>query len=314
MLTRLSIALVASTVAAFATAHAAAWQTHAYETDGFVVDFSGPVLVKPIDLDANTMNSMTRSTSYMQNGGDTYVYLVGASLLKETIVFDFDAGVKGTIDTYKCAQIDSDISARHGTGQSREIHGTKCKGDVRVGARFVKQGRWFYQVVYLITPKANADDAAHFLATFKVLDSSAVAASGSSGVAPSSAVKRTEHTSVALATPGSASATSLPVTDADGITCVNLGFTPGTTALADCRLRMMEMRQQEGAREATLKAQERRAREQKLLLGLCMMAGSCDPIRRGTAAVPSQPAHYTYRLPDGRVTTCVVNGSVVNCF
>jgi hypothetical protein len=161
--------LALAVVAALATAHAGTWQTHRYQTDGFAIDFSGTVLVKPTDLDADTMSSMTRSTSYMQDGGDVYVYIVGASLLKETVAFDFDAGVKGTIDTYKCAQIESDISAKDGAGQSREIHGAKCGGDIRVGARFVKQGRWFYQVVYMITPRANAADAAHFLSSFKLV-------------------------------------------------------------------------------------------------------------------------------------------------
>lgn len=164
-----TLALIASLAAALAPAHAATWQTHNYQTDGFAVDFSGTVMVKPNDLDADTMSRMTRSTSYIQDGGDVYVYVVGASLLKETVVFDFDAGVKGTIDTYKCAQIESDTSAKDGAVQSREIHGAKCGGDLRVGARFVKQGRWFYQVVYMIAPGANAADAAHFLASFRLV-------------------------------------------------------------------------------------------------------------------------------------------------
>jgi hypothetical protein len=105
----------------------------------------------------------------MQESGDTYVYLVGASLLKDASAFNFDAGVKGTIDTYKCAKIESDTSAKQGDGQSREIHGSNCGGDIKVGARFVQRGRWFYQVVYLIAPAADAADAAHFLASFKLV-------------------------------------------------------------------------------------------------------------------------------------------------
>ena len=42
--------LALAVVAALATAHAATWQTHRYQTDGFAVDFSGTVLVKPTDL------------------------------------------------------------------------------------------------------------------------------------------------------------------------------------------------------------------------------------------------------------------------
>jgi len=164
-----TLALIASIVAALATAHAATWQTHSYETDGFAVDFSGTVSVKPIDLDADTMNSLTRSTSYMQDGGNIYVYLVGASLLKDAGAFNFDAGVKGTIDTYKCAKIESDTSAKQTDGQSRDIQGSNCGGDIKVGARFIQRGRWFYQVVYLIAPAANAADAAHFLASFKLI-------------------------------------------------------------------------------------------------------------------------------------------------
>jgi len=164
-----TLAIIATLVAALATAHAASWQTHNYETDGFAVDFSGTVTAKPIDLDAGTLKSLTRSTSYMQDGGNVYVYLVGASLLKDASAFNFEAGVKGTIDTYKCAKIESDTSAKQDEGQSREIHGSNCGGDIKVGARFLQRGRWFYQVVYLIAPTANAADAAHFLASFKLV-------------------------------------------------------------------------------------------------------------------------------------------------
>jgi len=161
---------VASIAISLAPANAATWQTQTYETDGFTVDFSGKVRVKPIEVDAEAKKNLVRSTSYMQDGGDSYVYIVGASLLREGAVFDFDAGVKGTMDTYKCAQIDTDKAANPGAVRSREIRAAKCiDGKVRIGAKFFHQGPWFYQVVYMIAPGANAADAAHFFASFKIV-------------------------------------------------------------------------------------------------------------------------------------------------
>lgn len=164
------IAALALTIAGTTTAQAAPWQTHKYETDGFAIEFSGDVLTKPIDVNADTLSKMIRTTSYLQDGGNVYAYIVGASLFKDDASFDFDAGVKGTMATYKCTVIDSDTSPT-GTGdRAREIHGSKCDGGtIRVGARFFLVGKWFYQVAYLITEEANAADAEHFLQSFGLI-------------------------------------------------------------------------------------------------------------------------------------------------
>src|SRR5262245_40500301 len=94
--------------APLAAASAADWRTHSYDTDGFSVDFSGNVKVEPIAVNEQTKNMLVRSTSYVQDGGNIYVYLAAASNFVEGAKFDFAAGVKGTIDTYRCASVDSD--------------------------------------------------------------------------------------------------------------------------------------------------------------------------------------------------------------
>ena len=153
-----------------AAAQTATWQTHRYETDGFTIEFSGDVLTKPIDVNTDTLSKMVRTTSYIQDGGNTYAYIVGASLFKDDASFDFEAGVKGTMDTYKCAVTDSDTSPTDIGDRAREIHASNCNGGtIRVGARFFLVGKWFYQLAYLIAPEANAADAEHFLQSFKLI-------------------------------------------------------------------------------------------------------------------------------------------------
>ena len=157
-------------IAATATAQAAPWTSHKYETDGFAVEFSGDVAVKPIDVNAETQAAMVRSTSYLQDGGAAYAYLVGASLFKPDANFDFDAGVKGTMDSYKCKVTKSDVSPTGIGDRAREIRSAECvDGTVRIGARFVLDGKWFYQVVYLIGKAHNQADAEHFLKSFKLI-------------------------------------------------------------------------------------------------------------------------------------------------
>lgn len=163
-------ASLAFAAASASAAQAATWQTHRYETDGFTIEFSGDVLTKPIDVNTDTLNQMVRTTSYIQDGGNTYAYIVGASLFKPDAGFDFEAGVKGTMDSYKCAVIGSDTSPAGIGDRAREIHASKCSGGtIRVGAKFFIVGKWFYQIAYLIAPAANAADAEHFLRSFKLI-------------------------------------------------------------------------------------------------------------------------------------------------
>jgi len=150
-----------------ATASAAAWRTSVYETDGFSVAFSGGIKVEPMNLDENARKNLVRATMYSQDNG-TFWYGVGASLWTADASLNFDDGVSGTMNSYKCAKTDSDVRSSLPGGSMREIFASGCENAARIGARFFLRGRWFYQVVYLISSDDQADDAKHFLASFKL--------------------------------------------------------------------------------------------------------------------------------------------------
>ncbi len=105
-----------------------------------------------------------------------------------------------------------------------------------------------------------------------------------------------------------------PVTDPDGLTCINLGFSAGTPAIADCRLRLMEIRQREADRSAVIAEQERQNSLRQLQLGLCLMNGKCDPTRRPPSrSDDDDPRTYHMTLPNGNHVNCVVAGPSINC-
>jgi hypothetical protein len=164
------IVAVAALATALAPAFAAEWRTHTYEADGFAIDFSGPVTAKPTPVDEATQQAMVRTTAYVQDGGNLYAYAANASLWKAEHPIDFDAGVKGTMDAYKCTATDSDAATPEGEVKAREIYASACLGGTaRVGAKFVLRGQWFYQIVYIITADAQTADGKRFLASFKLL-------------------------------------------------------------------------------------------------------------------------------------------------
>jgi len=156
-------------IAVASAAHAAAWQAHQYDTDGFAVEFSANVKVRPLAVNDTTQAKVVRATSYMQVGGGAYAYTVGASLFKPDARFDFASGVVATMRTYKCRAIDSDTTTKQVGAVIREVRGSQCmNGTVRVGARFVLARQWFYQVVYLVSTDASVNDAEHFLQSFRL--------------------------------------------------------------------------------------------------------------------------------------------------
>jgi TPR repeat protein len=102
--------------------------------------------------------------------------------------------------------------------------------------------------------------------------------------------------------------------DADGLTCINLGFRAGTPEIADCRLRLMEFRQREADRSAAIAEQERQESLRRLQLGLCLISGTCDPTRRPTSRSDDDDLHPVFiTLPSGRSVTCHRIGPSINC-
>ncbi len=117
-----------------------------------------------------------------------------------------------------------------------------------------------------------------------------------------------------------ASSTSTPTPDSqtngisDGSVCLSLGFKPNTIEMSNCRLRVMEMRQQEATRNAQIAEQERRQSLEKLKLGLCLMNGTCGPTRRPPSrSDDDDPRTYHMTLPNGNHVNCVVAGPSINC-
>lgn len=169
-LKQLALATAVALVTHATTAEAADWRKYEYANEGFSIEFSGNVAVKQTDLSADTLSKMVSSTSYVQDGGATLAYVMAASRFKDEVEFNFDAGVKGTMDTYTCKVTESDTASTKGGKNTREVHASKCvDGTVRVGARFFMVGKWFYQVVYLIGPTESLADAEHYLQSFKLI-------------------------------------------------------------------------------------------------------------------------------------------------
>lgn len=157
-------------VSQIAPARAADWKKHEYKNEGFSIEFSGNIVVKQTDVSIDTLSKLESTTSYVQDGGATLAYVMAATHFKDSTDFAFDAGVKGTMDTYSCKLTETDKASNDNGKSVREIHASKCvDGSVRVGARFVMVGKWFYQVVYLIGPSESVSDADHFLQSFKLI-------------------------------------------------------------------------------------------------------------------------------------------------
>jgi hypothetical protein len=112
----------------------------------------------------------------------------------------------------------------------------------------------------------------------------------------------------------SSSWSQLQVTDPDGLTCINLGFSAGTPEIADCRLRLMEFRQREADRSAAIAEQERQNSLRRLQLAFCLMNGTCDPTRRPASRSDDDDLHPVFiTLPNGRRVTCHRAGPSINC-
>jgi len=150
-------------------AHAQSWKKHRYVTDGFEVEFSGDVQVKPTTLSAETKKKVVRATDYMQDAG-TFVYAVAASLNKEGV--NFDGGATASFAALKCKTTTGDTPMTlPGAGRGREFRGVDCHdGTMRAESRYYTTGKWFYQVITLFKKDGGGEKAArYFLLSFKLI-------------------------------------------------------------------------------------------------------------------------------------------------
>src|SRR5438128_11117148 len=85
-------------VAGRTPAHAE-WKKYKYAADGFEVEFSGEVSVKPTPVSAETQKKVVRATAYLQDGGD-FAYIVNASLHNKHVILE--NGIKGSSGALKC--------------------------------------------------------------------------------------------------------------------------------------------------------------------------------------------------------------------
>ena len=154
-------------VAGRAPAHAE-WKKYSYPADGFEVEFSGEISVKPTPVSAETQKKIVRATAYLQDGGD-FAYIVNASLHKEAV--NFESGIKASFEALKCNSAGSDKPLNASAGRARELSGDECgeDGAVRAEARYFTTGRWFYQVLCLVPRNGDLDAARHFLRSFRLI-------------------------------------------------------------------------------------------------------------------------------------------------
>lgn len=168
---RLSFILgLALLLTAAGAAGAAEWRLQKYATDGFQAEFSGPVEVAEQELDAQTRSRIVRSTTYIQDGGNTFAYVAIAMLSKSDI--NFDGALKSVRDS--CKSITTDVAINVAEGRGRELRGANCgAGNAwRLDGRYFTKGNWFYQAfTYVKMNGSDADNEAahHFVQSFSLI-------------------------------------------------------------------------------------------------------------------------------------------------
>ncbi len=164
------VSSLAFLLVALGGAAAEEWKQQRYQTDGFQVEFSGPVDVHEQQLDDATKSRIVRSTTYVQDGGNDYAYIAIAMLVKDNV--NFAAAVKAVRDSCKSITTDEPIDVPQGLG--RELKGTNCGADAawRLDGHYFSKGRWFYQVFTFVKMNGtDADNASahHFVQSFKLI-------------------------------------------------------------------------------------------------------------------------------------------------
>jgi hypothetical protein len=147
------------------------WKKHRYVTDGFEVEFSGDVLVKPSDLSAEAKKTIVRAANYIQ-GNESTAYIISATLFKDTP--DLDVVAKRGFGVLKCKTTIGDNPLSIAGGRGRELRGSDCDKGVNAETRYFSREKWVYQALALYKKDGGDEKAArHFVQSFKLIAPSA---------------------------------------------------------------------------------------------------------------------------------------------
>jgi len=141
------------------------WRKQIYKADGFEIEFSGDVVVRPSQIGEETKVRLVRSTNYIQDGSDLKL-MVAATLTKTGVIFD--KGVEAGFGSYRCQTPLGQAALSIANGIGRELRAANCADGFHVEARYYAAGHWFYQVIAQY--KAGGEQAARrFLQSFRVI-------------------------------------------------------------------------------------------------------------------------------------------------
>lgn len=141
------------------------WTEHAYPDEGFRAEFNGLVTVQPMKIGAR--EQIVRGTQYFQEG-ETYLYIVGASLNK--FGTNLDEGAERSFAGLDCRRRVADEPIDSSRGGGRSLHGRACiDGSYEAETRYYRSGAWFYQVIALYKDAGgDAAAACYFLRSFRL--------------------------------------------------------------------------------------------------------------------------------------------------
>lgn len=153
--------------ASAADVQAQSWKKHRYAADGFEIEFSGSVQVKPENLSAEARKTTVRSTNYVQGAADT-AYALSATLYMN--VPDLDVVAKRGFGFLNCKTTVSDNPLSIAGGRGREFRGAGCNEGVRAETRYFLVGKWLYQALALYKTDGGDEKAArYFVQSFKLI-------------------------------------------------------------------------------------------------------------------------------------------------
>jgi hypothetical protein len=154
-------------LASAADVQAQSWKKHRYAADGFEVEFSGSVLVKPNDLSAEARKTLVRSTNYIQGDANT-AYILSATLYVNAP--DLDVVAKRGFGVLNCKTTLSDNPLSISGGSGREFRGAACNEGVQAETRYFLIGKWLYQALALYKTDGGDEKAArYFVQSFKTV-------------------------------------------------------------------------------------------------------------------------------------------------
>jgi hypothetical protein len=165
MRTAVSIGLFGVLVVFHGCASAEEWTQYRYPKSGFTAEFTGTVREIDLKPDAKTRDYI-RSTSIFAQAGNGFSYSVTAREYRFGMP-DIQNLAKVLADRLHCS---AKVKTAPISGGGLALSGDGCvsNGSTFV-ARLLARGRWFYQALAVVSPKA-AKDAGQFVATLQLTD------------------------------------------------------------------------------------------------------------------------------------------------